>query len=116
MRAKLDSSDMKSIGYLRTELVLNLHSGCNVFPSTSATSFPATSSRLGDSSICPTLSTRLTESDLGKQSLFVLPGAMMTRQTWIDEGWFLLIDWYKPRCCTGILLPLWVLFQVHLCA
>lgn len=71
MRGKLDSSGMKSAGYLRTELVLNLHSGCNVFPSTSATSFPVTSSRLDDSSDCTTLSTRLTESDLGKPSVFV---------------------------------------------
>lgn len=95
-----------------TELVLNLHSGCNDFPFTSATSFPATSSRLGDSSLCPTLSTCLTESDLGGAISFCCQvrwkrgtrGAMKA----------LLIDRYKPRCCIGILLPLFVHFEVHL--
>lgn len=104
---------MKSVGYLRTELVLNLHSGRSVFPSTSSTSLPVTSSMLGDWSVCPTLSTRLSESDLGSnQRLF--SSAMMTRQMGINEGWFLLIDWYKSRCSIGILLPLCVLFVVHL--
>lgn len=69
MGAKSDSSDMESGGYLKTELVLNLHSGCSVFPLTSSTSFPVTSSRLGDSSPCCALSTCLTESDLGEQSV-----------------------------------------------
>lgn len=64
-------SDTKSEKDLRTELVLNFHSDCNVFPFRSATSFPVTSSRLGVSSPCPTLSTRLKESDLGEQSVLV---------------------------------------------
>lgn len=38
----------------------------------------------------------------------------MTRLTWIEGGWFLLIDWYKPRWRTGILLPLFVLYEVDL--
>lgn len=60
------------------------------------------------------LSARVSPSQIWGSSQFLLPGAMMTRQTWIDEGWYLLIDWNKPRCCTGILLPLFVLFEVHL--
>lgn len=64
-------SDTNSEKDLRTELVLNFHSVCSVFPFRSATSFPATSSRLGVSSPCPTLSTRLRESDLGGQSVLV---------------------------------------------
>lgn len=72
-------SDTKSEKDLRTELVLNFHSDCNVFPFRSATSFPVTSSRLGVSSPCPTLSTRLKESDLGGNQ-FLLKGAMMAIQ------------------------------------
>lgn len=53
----------KQKGYLRTELVFILHSSCKLFPSTNATSFPVTSSRLGVS-VSPTLSTFLTDSDL----------------------------------------------------
>lgn len=64
-------SDTNSEKDLRTELVLNFHSDCNVFPFRSTTSSPVTSSRLGDSSPCPTLSTRLRESDLGGQSVLV---------------------------------------------
>lgn len=64
-------SDKKSEKDLRTELVLNFHSDCSVFPFRRATSFPVTSSRLGVSSPCPTLSTRLKESDLGGQSVLV---------------------------------------------
>lgn len=64
-------SDTKSEEDLSVELVLRFHSGWNVFPFRSATSFPVTSSRLGLSSPCPTLSTRLKESDLGEQTVVV---------------------------------------------
>lgn len=62
------------------------------------------------------LSARVSQSQIWGSHQFLLPGAMMTRQTGINEGWFLLIDWYKPICCIGILLPLFVLFKVHLYA